>query len=63
MTSCSPGPANEDYAEFVRQKIRERVKDPVVAEKLVPKNHLFGSKRLPVRAGIMKCTTRTMSCW
>jgi cation diffusion facilitator CzcD-associated flavoprotein CzcO len=46
-----PGKANEDYAEFVRQKIRERVKDPVVAEKLVPKDHMFGSKRLPCESG------------
>src|SRR5919198_5417664 len=46
-----PGEANEDYAEFVRQKIRERVKDPVVAEKLVPKDHPFGSKRLPCESG------------
>jgi cation diffusion facilitator CzcD-associated flavoprotein CzcO len=46
-----PGPANEDYAAFVRQKIRERVKDPVVAEKLVPKDHMFGSKRLPCERG------------
>src|SRR5215475_13356516 len=46
-----PGPANEDYAAFVRQKIRERVKDPVVAEKLVPKDHMFGSKRLPCDSG------------
>ncbi len=46
-----PGKANEDYAAFVRQKIRERVKDPVVAEMLVPKNHMFGSKRLPCESG------------
>jgi len=46
-----PGEANEDYAEFVRQKIRERVKDPVVAEKLVPTDHPFGSKRLPCESG------------
>ncbi len=46
-----PGEANEDYAEFVRNKIRERVKDPVVAEKLVPKDHIFGSKRLPCESG------------
>ncbi len=46
-----PGEANEDYAEFVRSKIRERVKDPVVAEKLVPKDHMFGSKRLPCESG------------
>jgi cation diffusion facilitator CzcD-associated flavoprotein CzcO len=46
-----PGKANEDYAAFVRQKIRERVKDPVVAEKLVPTDHPFGSKRLPCESG------------
>ncbi len=43
--------ANEDFAEFVRNKIRERVKDPVVAEKLVPKDHPFGSKRIPLESG------------
>jgi len=43
--------ANEVYAEFVRGKIRERVKDPVVAEKLVPKDHPFGAKRIPLESG------------
>ena len=42
-----PGKANEDYAEFVRGKIRERINDPVVAEMLVPKDHTFGAKRVP----------------
>src|SRR5690606_21681227 len=46
-----PGPANEDFAEFVRDKIRARVKDPIIAEKLVPKDHLFGSKRVPCETG------------
>ena len=46
-----PGEANEDYAEFVRNKIRERVHDPVVAEMLTPKDHMFGSKRLPCESG------------
>jgi cation diffusion facilitator CzcD-associated flavoprotein CzcO len=40
--------ANEIFAEFVRNKIRARVKDPVVAEKLVPKDHPFGGKRIPL---------------
>ncbi|HVN27805.1 MAG TPA: NAD(P)/FAD-dependent oxidoreductase [Candidatus Binataceae bacterium] len=40
--------ANEDFAEFVRNQIRARVKDPVVAERLVPKDHPFGSKRIPL---------------
>jgi cation diffusion facilitator CzcD-associated flavoprotein CzcO len=43
--------ANELFAEFVRNKIRERVKDPVIAEKLVPKNHPFGTKRVPLESG------------
>ena len=46
-----PGEANEDYAAFFRDKIRERVHDPEVAEMLVPKDHMFGSKRLPCESG------------
>ena len=59
-----PGPANEDYAEFFRNKIRERVKDPVVAEMLAPKDHMFGSKSaFLVRAATTRSTTRTTYCW
>ena len=43
--------ANEIFAEFVRTKIRARVKDPAVAEKLVPKDHPYGSKRVPLESG------------
>jgi len=43
--------ANHDFAEFVRNKIRERVRDPVLAEKLVPRDHPFGSKRIPMESG------------
>ena len=46
--------ANEDFAEFVRNKIRARVKDPVVAEKLVPKDHPFGSKRIPLETELLR---------
>ena len=49
----APGEANEDYAEFVRNKLRARVKDPVVAKMLGPKNPPFGSKRLPCETGIL----------
>ena len=38
--------ANETVAEFVRGKIREKVRDPVVAELLCPKDYPFGTKRL-----------------
>ncbi len=40
--------ANETAAEFVRQKIREVVKDPATAEKLVPTDHPIGTKRPPL---------------
>ena len=53
-----PGEANEDYAEFVRNKIRERVHDPEVAEMLAPKDHLFGSKRLPCESGYYEVYNR-----
>jgi cation diffusion facilitator CzcD-associated flavoprotein CzcO len=37
---------NEEAGEFVRTKIRETVHDPVVAEKLIPRNFYIGTKRL-----------------
>lgn len=40
--------ANDTAAEFIRSKIRATVKDPVVAEKLCPKDHPYGSKRPPI---------------
>lgn len=43
--------ANDTAAEFVRSKIREIVRDPAVAEKLVPKDYPFAAKRLCVDTG------------
>lgn len=40
--------SNRFLADFVADKIRLRVKDPVVAEKLIPKDHPFGGKRVPM---------------
>ncbi|MGA3000579.1 MAG: NAD(P)/FAD-dependent oxidoreductase [Acetobacteraceae bacterium] len=40
--------ANALISEFVARKIRQRVKDPAVAERLIPKNHGFGTRRLPL---------------
>lgn len=40
--------ANAAVSEFVARKIRQRVKDPSVAEKLIPKNHGFGTRRVPL---------------
>jgi cyclohexanone monooxygenase len=40
--------ANDICAEYLKGKIRRTVKDPVVAEKLVPKGYAYGTKRQPL---------------
>ena len=40
--------ANQLLSDFVAKKIRERVNDPKTAEKLIPTNHGFGSRRVPM---------------
>ena len=40
--------ANETASAFIRDKIRGLVHDPVVAEILTPRDHLFGTKRPPI---------------
>jgi cation diffusion facilitator CzcD-associated flavoprotein CzcO len=40
--------ANAAISDFVARKIRERVKDQEVAEKLIPRNHGFGTRRVPL---------------
>ncbi len=40
--------ANDTAAEFVRDRIREKVKDPATAEKLSPYDHPLGTKRICV---------------
>jgi cation diffusion facilitator CzcD-associated flavoprotein CzcO len=40
--------ANAVISDFVARKIRQRVKNPKVAEKLIPKNHGFGTRRVPL---------------
>jgi len=40
--------ANALISDFIARKIRERVKDQAVAEKLIPKNHGFGTRRVPL---------------
>jgi len=40
--------ANAEFSKFVAKKIRQRVKDPAIAEMLVPKDHGFGTRRVPM---------------
>ncbi len=43
--------ANALFSEFVARKIRQRVKDPATGEKLIPKCHGFGTRRVPQETG------------
>jgi cation diffusion facilitator CzcD-associated flavoprotein CzcO len=40
--------ANALISDFIARKIRQRVKDPRVAEMLIPKDHGFGTRRVPL---------------
>ena len=40
--------ANRILSDFIADKIRQRVKDPETAEKLIPKDHGFGQRRVPM---------------
>jgi cation diffusion facilitator CzcD-associated flavoprotein CzcO len=50
--------ANDYAADFIREKIAEKVDDPVVREKLMPYDHPFGTKRPPVDSGYFETFNR-----
>jgi len=50
--------ANEEYTAFIAEKIRERVQDPVIAEKLIPKDHGFGTRRVPLETNYYEAYNR-----
>jgi cation diffusion facilitator CzcD-associated flavoprotein CzcO len=40
--------ANAEFSEYIAERIRRRVNDPKIAEKLIPKDHGFGIQRVPL---------------
>jgi cation diffusion facilitator CzcD-associated flavoprotein CzcO len=50
--------ANAEFSEFIADKIRSRVNDPVVAEKLIPRDHGFGVQRVPLETGYYEAYNR-----
>jgi cyclohexanone monooxygenase len=50
--------ANDTMAEFVRNKIRSIVKDPVTAEILCPRTHPIGTKRICIDSGYYQTFNR-----
>jgi len=43
--------ANKTISDFLASKVRERVNDPVIAEKLIPKSYPFGTRRTCIDSG------------
>ena len=50
--------ANAELSEYVADRIRQRVKDPVTAEKLIPRDHGFGVQRVPMESGYFEAYNR-----
>jgi len=50
--------ANAAVSDFIARKIRSRVKDPKVAEKLIPKDHGFATRRVPLESGYFEAYNR-----
>lgn len=51
-------PANDTAAEFIRRKIGSAIDDPVLREKLVPKDHAFAARRPSVDSGYFQAFNR-----
>jgi|TARA_B110000908_G_scaffold86632_1_gene103488 cation diffusion facilitator CzcD-associated flavoprotein CzcO len=49
---------NEEMSEYVANRIRQRVLDPLLAEKLIPKDHGFGTQRLPLETRYFEAYNR-----
>ena len=50
--------ANGAVSEWVRERIAERIEDPAIAEKLIPSDHAFGTKRVPLENGYYEIFNR-----
>jgi cation diffusion facilitator CzcD-associated flavoprotein CzcO len=50
--------ANAEFSDFIAEKIRSRVTSPEVAEKLIPRDHGFGMKRVPMESNYYEAYNR-----
>ncbi len=50
--------ASEQISEFVREKMRARLKDPRLHDILIPKDYGFGSHRVPLEVGFLEAFHR-----
>jgi hypothetical protein len=50
--------ANAELSEYIAGRMRGRVRDPKVAEKLIPRDHGFGVQRLPLETKYLEAYNR-----
>ncbi len=50
--------ANAELSDYIADRIRARVDDPAVAEKLIPRDHGFGLQRLPLETNYFEAYNR-----
>ncbi len=50
--------ANAEMSAYIADRIRQRVKDPALAELLIPKDHGFGIQRLPLETNYFETYNR-----
>jgi cation diffusion facilitator CzcD-associated flavoprotein CzcO len=50
--------ANAEFSEYIADRIRQRVKDPAIAEKLIPRDHGFGVQRVPMETRYFEAYNR-----
>jgi cation diffusion facilitator CzcD-associated flavoprotein CzcO len=50
--------ANAELSDYIADRIRRRVKDPELAEKLIPRDHGFGVQRLPLETNYFEAYNR-----
>ena len=50
--------ANAAISDYIAERIRKRVNDPELAERLIPKDHGFGVQRLPLETGYFETFNR-----
>ncbi|MFH1343911.1 MAG: NAD(P)/FAD-dependent oxidoreductase [Pseudomonadota bacterium] len=50
--------ANAEFSGYIADRIRRRVHDPAVAEKLIPRDHGFGVQRVPLETNYFEAYNR-----
>ncbi len=50
--------ANAEFSEYIADRIRQRVADPELAERLIPNDHGFGIQRVPLETNYFEAYNR-----